>query len=65
MDVENVGLIRKIVNELISRLPEDCAEIANEHFNFMLAEIKEKGVEKATRDWYIGDSEDLEYSLNQ
>ncbi|BCS94077.1 hypothetical protein L3N51_00352 [Metallosphaera sp. J1] len=64
MEVENVNLIRKVVNELISRLPEDCAEIANEHFSLMLDEIKEKGIERATKDWYIGETEDVEYSFN-
>ncbi|AWS00092.1 hypothetical protein [Metallosphaera hakonensis] len=60
MEPEEVNIIRKIVNELISRLPNDCQDLAIEHFNQMLKELRDKGIEKAIRDWYIDQSEEVE-----
>ncbi|MEL9970021.1 MAG: hypothetical protein QXR57_06275 [Metallosphaera sp.] len=52
MEIYDISVIRNIVEELISRLPEDCAEIAHDHFEVMLEDIRRKGLEKTIQDWF-------------
>ncbi|QKQ99249.1 hypothetical protein GWK48_01525 [Metallosphaera tengchongensis] len=57
---ENLDILRKIVNELISRLPDDCKEIAMSHSQRLFNDIKDKGLKGALKSWYyIEDEEEI------
>jgi hypothetical protein len=55
--MNEIEKIRLIISILEEKMPEDCAEILDEKFKILLKEIKNKGIDKAIRDYYSDDGD--------
>ncbi|AWR95090.1 hypothetical protein [Acidianus brierleyi] len=57
--MDDLKLVRIIIDILQDNMPEDCAEIMEKYYEMILKDIKDRGLNYTLRKWFYKDDEEV------